>query len=194
MNPDQPLKQRIIEWYQGISTREQYLIFLMVGIALSIGGYSLVEESYSSFTNQSQNIRQAKETLEQLSALLPQYVRLQHQKKEIESRFEGGELRMGIRSYIEDLATKKAAMSTRPTIQQINTEPFGDNFELTKISVSFNTQDPAELIQFLKEIDKSEHPIILSRLEVRRLGSRLSVQTKLSSISRQSKPSPSATS
>ncbi len=193
MNAERSPLAKAKQWYYDTSPREKYLLFLMLGVAVFLGGYSLVESSYSSFTSQSQQIHQAKETLEQLSDLLPQYVRLQQQKKQIESRFEGGELKMGIRSYIEDLATKKASISTRPNIQQIGSEPFGDNFELTKISVSFNTKDPAELIHFLKEIDKSEHPIILSRLEVRRLGSRLSVQTKLSSISRQKNQSfPSA--
>jgi hypothetical protein len=175
----------LVEKYHELSSREKQLIWAMLAAGLFIGFYYLVSMITPLFIEQQKKLIQLETQVEALPKLVSRWSALSATKKSIESTFDSSDTGIGTRSYLEDLIKTKVGISDLKSIRALQPRAFGqdEKFENTIYTVNFFTTELKQVVDFLEGVTKGEQPLILSKITLKKTGTKLNVQVELSSIS-----------
>jgi len=170
------------EKFQGTTEREKLLIVSMTTIIFVFVSYFALNTITGALDSQNKALAKIERSFKDAVPLLSQYQRLNLQRETIEARFKDKEKILGIRSYLEDIATNKAKLSGRVNIRDRKAEKFGKFFIRTPVSIEFITNDISELINLLRQITESKEPLLITSVRINKLGRRLKTTTRLNMI------------
>lgn len=174
---------KIQGWYTSLSAREKGLVALLIASTLVIGGYSLADGVFSALATRKAELNAVHDDSLRLGRYLRQYRTLLAKKDAIEKQFAGVQGALPARSYIEQVAHKKADIQSTIDIKPLSTVPFGEHFSRSVFRVSFISSDLEQLTTFLREIDDGPQPLLVTRLDIRKHAARqLKVDIEISSI------------
>jgi|GEM_PF-4349777 len=175
-------RERTIDWAQGLNERERILLIAAGVIAVFFIVFSGVETVISRMNQQKNLLIKAEQDYESLGPLLQRYNRLALQKSDIESEFLQESGRLPARSYIEDIAKNQAKITSQLNINNTGSDDFGQDFRRLNFKVSFQTGDLDQLVSFLQAIEEGPQPLLLTRIDINRIGTQLRFTAEISSI------------
>lgn len=178
------LRIRAIEQYRKMDRREIVLVALamfMISLVLVSQVWGWVSSAYET---QAAELEQTEKEVQEVSALLQRYLRLQQRRTAIEASYQQIEIKEGGLSLLERLIRTEAGISSGFVIKDNPPRQFGGNYEQAPFNVKFPTSDMSKLIDFLDKLIHGPQPMVLTRLDLRknRGSDRIDVELDVSSF------------
>jgi hypothetical protein len=190
-----------LHWYRKLSFRERMILLGLGGVVAFITAISIYQPISAAFSAQQKRIEDSERNAASASQLIDRFLKLKAQRNFIESQYQQAEIHEGEITYIENMAkTKIGLQSSAISINPTPPRPFGTNYEQASFTVKFSVTSLPGLVDFFHEVVAGKHPLVLSRIEIRRpiTGDKLDVDLEVNSIrsikpdSKQDQPSDKA--
>ena len=175
-------REQVLDWTQSLNDRERLLLMVASALLILFLIFSGIESALTKMQVQRSQLEKTEQDFDLLGPLLQRYNRLALQKSEIESQFQNKAGRVPARSYIEDIAKNRAKITSQLNINQTGSDDFGDHFRRSNFKVTFQTGDLDQLVSFLQAVEEGSQPLLLTRIDVNRIGSQLRFSAEISSI------------
>jgi len=175
-------RDQVVDWAQNLNERERLMLMIAGVLIVLFVLFTGVEAAISKMQQQKAGLVKVEQDLDSLGPLLQRYNRLALQKADIEAEFLQKAGRVPARSYIEDIAKNKAQITSQLNINNTGIDDFGDDFRRSNFKVSFQTADLNQLVSFLQAIEEGSQPLLLTRIDVNRIGNQLRFSAEISSI------------
>ncbi len=169
-------------WFYELSQREKFFVILAASILIFMGIYTVAEDIVTKFDDQAKKLAAVEESIKDISPLIAGYEKLRNQQVAIEERFKGAKPNFAVRSYLETLLKEKADITSRVSINTGTPDDFGDSLKRTLVKLRFSADEPKQLTNFLKALQNGSHPLLLSEININKLGRRLDVSAEVQSI------------
>jgi hypothetical protein len=174
-----------LEHYRKLSFRERMILLSLSGVLAVIAAVSIYQPINAAFIAQHKRIEDSERSAASAGQLIDRYLKLKSQRNIIESQYQQAEIHEGEITYIENMAKTKIGLpSSAISISPISAKPFGTNYEQAPFTVKFSVTSVKGLVDFFHEVVAGPHPLVLSRIEIRRplSGDKLDVDLELNSI------------
>lgn len=158
--------KRLREWYDGLAERERRLLLVFLGavvlFVLLIVPY-LTSSYLSSKKEQNEELREAIQAVQQSRGKLAQR---ESRRKAIEARYDNPA--PALAGFIENAA--RTSGLEIPESQDRADVPHGKKFTERATVVRLRRVGMLPLLRMLEKIEQSGHPVVISRLNIRRRG------------------------
>ena len=177
--------RRGLEQYRKLSFRERMILLSLSSVMGVIAAISIYQPINAAFIAQQKRIGDSERSAASAGQLIDRYLKLKSQRNIIERQYQQAEIHEGEITYIENMAKSKIGLpSSAISISPISSRPFGINYEQAPFAVKFSVTSVKGLVDFFHEVVAGPHPLVLSRIEIRRpiSGDKLDVDLELNSI------------
>lgn len=196
---EQPKKIRITEslrnrqqkgkiWFRERSPSEKRLILAAIGIALTMGVYTLFEFGVTQFREQGERLDEVQKSIKSLSPLISQLHRLEEQKLSSLERFSKAVQQDTVWGHLDALLRKNGRDKLDGKLQRMGdtNKSLGDSFIRHPFKVTFQRISQEDLADFLKRLSSDEkRPAVISKISITSRGSSLNAEISLEIITRQ---------
>ena len=177
---------RLKELFARLSPREKRLVLGGVVVAALILIYLVYEPISDLIDRQSDEVQAIEAQAKEAPQLIQEYRQLERQIKTIHARYKQVEFTEGVRSHLEKLAKDEAGVAAGAVqIGEQKGSELGGGYEQIEYLVRFSTQDFSRLVRFLDVLVNGRRPLLLTKLEIRKVnrrGGELEVELSVSTI------------
>ena len=186
------LQALLREQLKKLSAREKIIVSIACGMIAITLAYQVYKPVRNAFQDQARRAERIQEQLKPVSTAIARYSRLKARKAAIELAYKEVEIKEGMLSNLENLVRNQAGISSGFTIHDRPEKTIGDNYRQAPFSIKFVITDFPRLISFLKELVHGEHPMILTKLDLKKrpAGDALEVEMEVNSVYRVGRQNP----
>lgn len=166
------------EQFDNLSSREKMLLYVASLTLVLFGiGFFIFDVIYPAFDKQSQVLTKIERELDTLPRLLSEYTDILNQEKEMEARFNSSDPNVDIPSYIENIINEIEGQSISAAITPRGAaSDLGERFRRKSFDIKFTTADMKPLVLFLDKISHGSQPLLITKIELKRLGTGASIR------------------
>jgi hypothetical protein len=176
-------KDKIIDWYKGLSIREKVLILGGLTALSPIFLNELIFKPVSGvISSQSAQLEQLKADFKTVPHILDRYKKVSTKKEEIEKEFQQVEIKEGEQTLLENILSGKVEPGFDINPGQVRS--FGGSYVQSPFTVRFSISSLSALIDLLTEISTGAKRMLLTSLSVSKdpSGDKLRVEITVNSI------------